>query len=115
MTCAIDGNSIKRGMTSLIKRDLLNSDIFTEKEGNFIVKSTQYFQAQSFAEGINNKFGSEVVKRLSDNNYSISISDELLKDYVIKTAEGKDLVEVIGLNFNFGFEKNSWNRDEMFS
>lgn len=113
--CRIDGNSIAKGITNLLDRELLNSTIF-EKEGSFYVtKPTQHYEAQVFASTINRRFSEDVIRKVSDTRYEIRISNTLLKQYVVSTSEGQEADTLVGLYGDFHIDLESWNKDEMFS
>src|SRR5882672_4874596 len=116
MNCRIDGNTFKKGLTSLLDKELLSSGVF-QKEGDTytLTKEAQSIEAQEFANILNRRFSEEVIKRIDDSTYSISISDNLLKDYVVSTEEGQETVKLHGLHFDYQIDPNSWNQDEMFT
>lgn len=115
MSCRIDGNSIKRGMESLLEKQLASTGIFTKQGNNFVVSDAQYFGAQQFVNDINSEFGAEVIKRLSDKSFSISIPDDLLKEYVVQTKDGEEASSLVGLYNSFQIAPNSMNSGEMFT
>lgn len=100
-------------MTSSLERDLLGSNMF-KKDGNIFVSKVHPIEAQEFINNINSKFSIQVIRRLTDKNYEISIPDSLLTDYIVTTNQGKKAANIIGLHGSFRIEENSWNQGEFF-
>lgn len=114
MACPINGNTVRKGMTNFLDKELMSTKIFEKEEDNYVARSAQYFAAQEFVGGLNRKFPENVIKRVSDKRYSISIPDSLVKQYVESSKEGQDVSTMSGMYFDFAISPESWNQDETF-
>lgn len=114
MLCKINGNTVRKGMTNFLDKELMSTSIFDKNDDLYVAKSSQYFAAQEFVSGLNLKFSENVIRRISDRTYSISIPDTLIKQYVESTKEGQELSTIVGLYGDFAISPESWNQNETF-
>lgn len=114
MACRIDGTTISKGITSMVAKELTNSDLFTREGDSFIIK-TQPTSARDLIKNINQAFTRDIVKKVSDNKYEISIPLDIVKDYMVVDKDGKEIVEMVGLYNSIHFDTNSFNHDTIFS
>jgi hypothetical protein len=115
MACRIDGNTMKLGIVSFLDDELSNTGYFSRIGDIYVVPTEQHFAAQEFTQGLNRKFKTEVIRKISDTKYKISIPEELLKDYVISSKEGQEMYTLVGLYNDFQIDPSSWNEGEMFT
>lgn len=114
MACTINADTIRNGFNTLLDRELTSSDIF-EKEGRiYLAKSSQIFAAQEFVRGINRRFSEDVIKRISDRRFEISIPDSLLIQYLKSSPEGLDIYNISKLYYDSNLSPDSWNYDSTF-
>lgn len=114
MSCSINGNTVRKGITNFLDKELNSSNIF-DKEGEiYVAKPSQYFAAQYFVRSINGKFSENVIKQLSDKKFSISIPENVLMDYIVSTKEGQETKTFVGLYTDFAISPQSWNEGETF-
>ncbi len=112
--CAINGNTVKKGMTDFLDRELNSSTIFRKENDAYIAKTSQTFAAQTFVDGLNRKFSENVIKKITNGVYEISIPDTLLKLYIESAPEGQELSTMAGMYFDFNLSPDSWNKGETF-
>jgi hypothetical protein len=114
MACRINGNTVRKGMTSFLDRELMGTSIFEKDGDSYMAKPSQYFAAQEFVGGLNRKFSEDVIRKNSDTRYSIAISDALVKQYVNSSQAGQELSTLVGLYADFAISPESWNEGETF-
>ncbi len=115
MACAINGNTIKSAITSLLDKELSSSDIFEKKGNIYTAKPSQSFEAQQFVSGINRRFVEDVISRDSDTEYTIAVSDSLLEQYIVSDPAGQELKTIQGLYVDQATDPNSWDKNTIFS
>lgn len=114
MECRIDGNAVRKGLTFFLEKQMNNSGLF-RPEGNIFRATQPIPEVTNFVNGINSKFGKTVIEKVSSRNYTISIPDTIVKDYIVATEEGKDIVKFIGLHNSFYIDSSSKNEGEIFT
>lgn len=113
-SCPINGNTVRKGMTALIDRDLMETGLF-ERENNLYVSKQRFTStAQRVVDQLNDKFPEKVIKKLSSGRFSISISDGLVIQYVNSDPEGQHLSTIKGMYFDSAISPESWNQLETF-
>lgn len=112
--CAINGNTVRKGMTSFLDKELSSSDMFRKEGSDYVVKTSQLFAAQTFVDGLNRKFSDDVIRKVSDDIYTISIPDRLILRYIESVEEGQELSTLSGMYFDFALSPDSWNQGETF-
>lgn len=114
MACRINGNTVRTGLTNFLDKELVGSTMFRKQDDVYVVTTPQYFAAQEFVQGLNSKFTDEVVRKLSDRRYEITIPDTLVQQYINSTDEGQELSTMVGLFGDFAISPESWNEDQTF-
>lgn len=111
-TCKINTDTVRNGITSLIKREINKGNIVVEKDGRFSPKSTQPSDIQPFINNINSIFSADVIKK-SGNDYIISIPDSLIKDYIVVTEDGRETIKLANAFYDTAVPNESRNKGEM--
>ena len=114
MACSVNGNTVRKGMTNFLDKELMGTSIFEKEGDSYIAKAPQYFAAQQFVGGLNRKFSEDVIKKVTDRKYEIRITDSLVKQYVESAPEGQELSNIVGLYGDFAISPESWNEGETF-
>jgi hypothetical protein len=113
-SCPINGNTIRKGMTALIDRDLMNTGLFDKNRDLYVAKRRYASTAQLAVDQLNDKFPEKVIKKLSSGRFSISISDGLVIQYVNSDPKGQALSTLKGMYFESAISPESWNQLEPF-
>jgi hypothetical protein len=115
MACAINGNTVRNGMTSFVEKQLTDSNVFDRQGRYFVPKTNQSYAARVVVQDINKKFSENVIDRGPGARYSVSIPDSLVLQYVRSSEEGAELSTNSGMFFDLAYTPESWNKDSTFT